>query len=71
MSELAGKRLTAREQQVSEYLCLGWSNKEIAVALHLSPRTVEYHRKTIFEKRVVRNTVELVRKVYRIGENAA
>ena len=71
MSELAGKSLTAREQQVSEYLCLGWSNKEIAQVLHLSPRTVEDHRNTIFEKMVVRNVVELVRKIYRIGETAS
>jgi DNA-binding NarL/FixJ family response regulator len=70
MSELAGKPLTAREQQVAEYLCLGWQNKEIAEALHISHRTVEDHRNTIYEKMVVRNVVELVRKVYKIGEYA-
>lgn len=62
--------LSAREQQVSEYLCLGWTNKEIANVLHISHRTVEDHRNNIFEKMRVKNTVELVRKVYRIGEYA-
>jgi DNA-binding NarL/FixJ family response regulator len=62
--------LTAREQQVSEYLCLGWSNKEIAEVLHLSARTVESYREIIFDKMRVRNVVELVRKVYKIGEYA-
>lgn len=70
MSELAGKPLTAREQQVSEYLCMGWQNKEIAEALQISPRTIEDHRNTIFEKMAVKNVVELVRKVYHIGEYA-
>lgn len=62
--------LTAREQQVSEYLCLGWSNKEIAQALAVSPRTIEDHRQNIYDKLKVRNVVELVRLVYRIGEPA-
>lgn len=62
--------LTPRQKQVCEYLCLGWSNKEIAVALHLSARTVESYREIIFEKMCVRNVVELVRKVYHIGEYA-
>lgn len=62
--------LTARERQVCEYLCLGWQNKEVAEVLQISPRTVEDHRTNIFEKLKVRNTVELVRKVYRIGEFA-
>jgi two-component system, LuxR family, response regulator FixJ len=62
--------LTARERQISEYLCKGWENKEIAVKLGISPRTVEDHRMHILKKSKVRNIVELVRAVYRIEEVA-
>lgn len=60
--------ITPRESQVVEYLCLGFENKEIAVALKISPRTVEDHRFNILQKYKVRNIVELVRAVYGIGE---
>jgi two-component system response regulator NreC len=62
--------LTPREQQVSEYLCLGWHNKEIAQVLHISLCTVESYRANIYKKLKVGNAVELVRKVYRIEEMA-
>lgn len=62
--------ITAREKQVVEYLCLGWENKEIAIVLGISPRTVEDHRWNILKKYKVRNIVELVRAVYGIGEMA-
>jgi DNA-binding NarL/FixJ family response regulator len=62
--------LTPRERQISEYLCKGWENKEIAVKLGISPRTVEDHRMHILKKSKVRNIVELVRAVYGIEEIA-
>lgn len=68
-----GQPLTPRESQVCEYLCLGWTNKEIAIALKIGTRTVEDYRKNVFKKRGVRNCVELVRSVYNIqqfGPNA-
>ncbi len=68
--DLAGKPLTAREKAVVEYLCLGMSGKEIARAMSIGARTVEYHRENIFKKLKVRNAVELVRLVYKIGESA-
>lgn len=63
-----GQPLTAREQQVCEYLCLGWTNKEIAKALNVGHRTVEDHRSHVYKKQGVRNSVELVRKVYGITQ---
>ena len=62
--------LTARERQICGYLCKGWENKEIAVKLGISPRTVEDHRMHILKKSKVRNIVELVRAVYHIEEVA-
>lgn len=55
--------LTARQQEISALLALGWSNKEIANKLGISRRTVEDHRGAIYERLGVRNAVELTRKV--------
>ena len=42
--------LTPRERQVLEYLVDGLTNKGIAQALSISPRTVEIHRAHMMEK---------------------
>jgi DNA-binding NarL/FixJ family response regulator len=44
------EQLSDREMQVYELLGRGLSVKEIAMHLHLSPKTVEYHRQRIKEK---------------------
>lgn len=54
-------RLTAREREVLEKAAQGLHSKEIALALGISPRTVEVHRTRIMEKLGVRNVAELVR----------
>ena len=60
----AGERgeaaLTARELQVLEQLKGGRSTKEIAVALHLSERTVDLHRANIKRKLRLRTGAELI-----------
>lgn len=53
--------LTYRERQILQYVVDGMTNKEIAVDLGLSYRTVEVHRRHIMEKIGARNTAELVR----------
>jgi DNA-binding CsgD family transcriptional regulator len=49
---------TPREGQVMEGLVQGWSNKEIARRLSISPRTVNYHLDHIFAKLGVRTRTE-------------
>lgn len=49
---------TPRERQVLAGLVQGWSNKEIATQLALSPRTVNYHLDHIFAKLGVRTRTE-------------
>jgi two-component system response regulator FixJ len=44
------RRLSARERQVLDHLTDGLSNKEIALALNISPRTVEIHRANLMAK---------------------
>lgn len=53
--------LTFRERQILRFVVDGLTNKEIAVDLGLSYRTVEVHRRHIMEKIGARNTAELVR----------
>jgi two-component system response regulator FixJ len=55
------KILTPREADVLEELVAGQSNKQIAIKLDLSPRTVEFHRAHIMEKTGARSLPELVR----------
>lgn len=54
-------RLTNREREVLEHAARGLHAKEIAIALGISPRTVEVHKTRIMEKLDVRNVAELVR----------
>jgi two-component system, LuxR family, response regulator FixJ len=53
-------RLTAREREVLDHLVLGRLNKEIAVALGISQRTVEIHRSRIREKMEARGISDLI-----------
>jgi two-component system, LuxR family, response regulator FixJ len=53
--------LTSRERQVLEHLVAGKSNKEIAALLHISPRTVEFHRAHIMGKMATKGLPDLVR----------
>jgi len=56
-------RLSSREWQVAELVLQGQSNKQIAAALHISQRTVEFHLKNIYDKAGVSSRVELVLKL--------
>jgi FixJ family two-component response regulator len=53
--------LTARETDVLRDLVAGNANKEIAIKLKISPRTVEHHRAKIMEKTGARGLPQLVR----------
>ncbi|MDZ5663369.1 AAA family ATPase [Nocardioides sp. S-58] len=51
--------LTSQETRVAILTAQGLSNKEIAAALFLSPRTVERHLGNVFRKRGLRSRTEL------------
>ncbi|MBJ3816142.1 response regulator transcription factor [Shimwellia pseudoproteus] len=53
-------RLTPREQQVLAQIMRGQASKEIARTLILSPRTVEAHRASIFDKLEVNSVAKLL-----------
>jgi two-component system response regulator FixJ len=57
--------LTRRERDVLRLLGHGKSNKEVAIALDLSVRTVEMHRATMFDRLGVRTLPEALKLAFR------
>lgn len=57
----AVQTLTMREREVIDGICSGLRNKQVALSLGISTRTVESHREHAIRKLNVRNTAELVR----------
>ncbi|AYB32063.1 response regulator transcription factor [Chryseolinea soli] len=55
--------LTYREKEIVNYLMEGYSSKEIASTLGISPRTIDSHRANVLEKFGLKNTTELVSKI--------
>jgi FixJ family two-component response regulator len=51
--------LTAKEISVMVQVLYGFANKEIAIQMGNSSRTIEIHRASIFEKMDVKNAIEL------------
>jgi DNA-binding CsgD family transcriptional regulator len=60
---MAQTELSQRQQDVVKLLLEGKSNKQIASALSISERTVEFHLKNIYDKFEVASRVELVLKL--------
>lgn len=60
-SSLSGKRLTRREREVLRLISEGFSNKQGALRMQISPRTFESHRAEAMRKLGARNTADLVR----------
>jgi len=59
--------LSSREREVFQLIAEGYSNKEAADLLHISPATVETHRAHIMEKLDLHSTAELVLCAVRKG----
>jgi two-component system response regulator FixJ len=62
--------LTARQRQVMELTVAGLSNKEIALKLDLSVKTVENHRAWVMERIGARNLADLVRMAMQLRGRA-
>ncbi len=56
-------KLTNREKEIIQYSIRGYSIKEIAEKIFVSPDTVKFHRKKLFEKLDVTNISEAIRYV--------
>ncbi|MBN1186659.1 MAG: response regulator transcription factor, partial [Bacteroidales bacterium] len=52
--------LSSRESEVLMLICQGYSNKEIAEVLFLSPKTIDNYRTSLLEKTETKNSAHLV-----------
>jgi DNA-binding NarL/FixJ family response regulator len=59
--------LTDREDEVVKLIAEGYSSREIARILVISPRTVERHRANVLSKLGMRDRTELTRYAVRAG----
>lgn len=62
--------LTPQEVQVAREVAAGKSNREVAAALFLSPKTIEMHLGRVYRKTGLRSRAELVRRVAEHGIDA-
>jgi DNA-binding NarL/FixJ family response regulator len=63
----SNERLTPRERQVLELAARGLANREIAVTLHCTERTVKYHLNCVFSKLSVADRTQAIREGLRRG----
>jgi len=54
------EKLTRRELDILQQICLGLSTEEIATKLFISPKTVKSHKSNLLEKTVCKNTPSLI-----------
>jgi DNA-binding NarL/FixJ family response regulator len=59
--------LTPRQREVLQLVAEGHSAKEIAVLLHISPRTAEFHKARLMKTLGLRNVAELIQYAIRTG----
>jgi DNA-binding CsgD family transcriptional regulator len=60
-------RLTKRELEVLSLVIEGRSSKDVADALYVSKRTVDFHLSNIYDKLQVSNRVQAFRRATRLG----
>jgi DNA-binding CsgD family transcriptional regulator len=63
--------LTAQEWRVAQLVADGMTNREVAGALFLSPKTIEHHLSGIYRKLGVRSRTQLARLFAADGERSA
>ena len=58
-------QLTEREKQVLQMVIKGYTSKQMAEVLCLSPRTIDHHRASLLKKFEMKSTVDLIKYVLR------
>jgi DNA-binding NarL/FixJ family response regulator len=62
--------LSEREQAVLSWLKHGLSNKEIGLALSISPRTVQKHLQRVYQHLGVQTRAEAIVRIHRRAKNS-
>ncbi|WP_461030540.1 helix-turn-helix transcriptional regulator, partial [Streptomyces sparsus] len=63
--------LTPQQQRIARCVAEGATNREVALRLSVSPRTVDHHLRNVFAALGVRSRVELARLLDRDEKDAA
>ena len=71
LNKSADVRLTPRERQVVQLLTEGKSTKQIALCLHVSPKTVDSNRREVMNKLGIFSVAELTKYAIREGLTSA
>lgn len=58
---------TRREREVLDLICQGYNNEQIADLIHVSSKTVEKHKSSLFQKTDTNNTVNLIIYAFKNG----
>jgi DNA-binding CsgD family transcriptional regulator len=53
------RELSPRQQDIAALTCLGYTNQQIAIRLHLSPETIKTHLRSVLQKFGVKTKFEL------------
>ena len=67
LDEGSDNLLTGRQRQILGLVSMGHTNREIAVILKISVRTVEVHRFSLMRRLNVRNVAQLLRRALHLG----
>ena len=59
-------KLTPRQQEILASVVKGLSNREIALAIHVTEQTVKDHLHNIYTKLGVKNRTQLVTRIFRL-----
>lgn len=57
------EELSPRERDIAAFTCLGYTNRQIAARLYISPETVKTHMRSVLRKYSVRSKSELRRQL--------
>ncbi len=63
--------LTPQQQRIARCVAQGATNREVAVRLSVSPRTVDHHLRNVFAVLGVRSRIELARLLDRDEKSPA
>jgi DNA-binding CsgD family transcriptional regulator len=55
--------LTPQEVQVASFVVQGMTNREVAAQMFLSPRTIDYHLRSVFTKLGIKSRTELANRL--------
>ena len=63
----SGAALSPRQREMLKLLAEGQSAKEIANEMHISPKTVEFHKASVMMRLGVRTSADLIRYAVKEG----